>query len=94
MSLRGWIKRLERHAREEMIEVPQQDGTVKRFPQSAARDAFANLMNRLGAGEDAPPEHPMIQAARNSSEPAWSESFYAAGDPDEWTHPIPDLSEP
>jgi hypothetical protein len=32
MALRGWIKRLEHRAREEMIEIPQQDGTVARFP--------------------------------------------------------------
>jgi len=52
-----------------MIAIPQTDGTVKRFPQSAGMDAFMNLMDRSGAGEDAPPEHPMIEAARNSSDP-------------------------
>jgi len=85
---------LERAAQEEMIEVPQQDGSLKRFPPSAAKDAFANVAARMGAGEDAPPEHPLIAAARNSSDPAWSESFYAAGDADEWIEPIQDLSEP
>jgi hypothetical protein len=75
-----------------MIEIPQKDGTVRRFPQSAGMEAFMNLMDRLGAGEDAPPEHPLIAAARNSSEPEWSESFYAAGGAG-WTGPIEDLSE-
>jgi hypothetical protein len=91
--VRGWIKRLERDSREEMIEIPQRDGTVARFPLSAAKDAFMNACERLEAGEDAPPEHPMTVAARNSSNPAWSRSFYAAGEPDEWTKPIEDISE-
>jgi len=60
MRLRGWVRRLEREAREGMIEIPQQDGTVTCFPQSAQREAYVNLMARLGAGEDAPPEHPLI----------------------------------
>ncbi len=92
MGLRGWLKRLERDAREGMIGIPQQDGTVKRFPQSAGMEAFINLMDRMGAGEDAPPEHPLIEAARNSSEPEWSQSFYATNS-EGWTDPIEDLSE-
>ena len=92
MGLRGWIKRLERDARGEMIEIPQKDGTIKRFPQSAGMDAFLNLMDRMGAGEDAPPEHPLIAAARNSSAPKWSQSFYATNSR-AWTEPVEDLSE-
>jgi hypothetical protein len=41
---------------------------------------------------DAPPEHPLIESARNSSEPKWSESFYATND-EGWTDPIENLSE-
>ena len=55
-------------------------------------DAYMNLFDRLGAGEDAPPEHPLIAAARNSSEPEWSQSFYAIND-EGWTDPVEDLSE-
>jgi hypothetical protein len=29
MGLRAKLRKLERHAREEMLEIPQQDGTVK-----------------------------------------------------------------
>jgi hypothetical protein len=89
MGLRGWLKRLERDARGEMIEIPQRDGSVARFPQSAAREAYANLMDRMGAQEDVPPEHPLIAAARNSSDPEWSESFYACNH-ERWTDPIED----
>jgi hypothetical protein len=90
--MRGRLRRLERAAEEEVISIPQKDGTVRRFPQSAGLEAFTNLMDRLGAGEEAPPEHPLIEAARNSSEPEWTESFYASSGP-EWTKPVEDLSE-
>jgi hypothetical protein len=93
VGLRGWLKRLERAAEEEMIVIPQRDGTVKRFPASEGVDAYMNLMERLGAGEDAPPEHPLIAAVRNSSEPKWAASFYAVNDPEELTRPVEDLSE-
>jgi len=75
----------------EMIHIPQQDGSVKRFPRSAVRDAYANLMDRLGAGEDAPPEHPLLEAARNSSDPAWFQSAYGVGV--DWVEAVEDLSE-
>ncbi len=81
--MRNRLKRLERAVEEDVITIPQQDGTVRRFPQSAGLEAFTNLMDRLGAGEEAPPEHPMIEACRNSSEPKWAGSFYAASDPEE-----------
>jgi hypothetical protein len=93
MRFRGWIKRLERDAREEMIVIPQTDGTVKRFPQSAGIGAYMNFMDRLGAGEDAPSEHPLIAAARNSSEPKWSKSFFGVQDPERWVEPLEDLSQ-
>ena len=94
MSLRRQLRRLERLAEGEMVVIPQQDGTVKKFPQLALRDAMANFYDRLGAGEDAPPEHPLIEAARNSSDPKWTGSFFALNDGDDWTRPIEDLSEP
>ncbi len=83
MRLRGRISRLEQSAREEMLEVSQRDGTVKRFPLSAAPDALVSLIG----GRD----HPLAEAARNSPDPEWSGSFYNS-------HPFPpdmeDLSEP
>lgn len=93
MSLKGRVGRLERAAEEGMIVVTQKDGTTARFSCSAGVDAFFNFMERLGAGEDAPPEHPLILAARNSDDPKWSGSFYAIHDPDDWTKPVEDLSE-
>jgi hypothetical protein len=92
VGLRGWVRRLERAAQGEALEIPQKDGTVKRFPQSAGMEAFANLMERMGAGDDAPPEHPLLTAARDSSSPEWSESIYST-EGEAWTEAIEDLSE-
>ena len=91
--MKAFLRRLEHAAKDEELAIPQMDGTVRRFPQSASREAFINLMNRLGAGEEAPPEHPLIEACRNSSEPKWAGSFYASSNPEEWTKPVEDLSE-
>ncbi len=91
MGFRDKLKRLKRLAEGEMIVIPQQDGTVAKFPQSAAADALVNFFDRLGAGEDAPPEHPLIEAARNSSDPWWRESLYSVNE--DITNPIEDLSE-
>ena len=91
MGFRDKVKRLERLAEGDVIEIPQQDGTVARFPQSASADAVLNFFDRLGAGEDAPPEHPLLAAARNSSDLWWRSSFYAVDE--DVTRPIEDLSE-
>jgi hypothetical protein len=93
MGIRDRLKRLEREAEGEMLMIPQRDGPPARFPASAAEDAFINLIDRLGAGEDAPPEHPMLAAVRNSSDPGWTSSFFYVQDPDEMTKPVEDLSE-
>lgn len=93
MSLKGRLRRLERAAEEGIIIITQKDGTEARFPRSAGMDALSNLFERLGAGEAAPPEHPLIRAARNSEDPKWSGSFYAVNGPEEWVRPVEDLSE-
>jgi hypothetical protein len=93
VGLRDRLRRLEQEAEGEMIVIPQRDGTVARFPAEAAKEAFINFMDRLGAGENAPPEHPLLVAARNSSDPKWSQGVYAVNDPNEWIKPVPDLSE-
>lgn len=93
MGLRGRLERLEREAEGEMLIIPQRDGTGRRFPPGAAREAFVNVMDRLGAAAEAPPEHSLIDAVRNSSASEWGASFYDVGDPDAWVMPVEDLSE-
>jgi hypothetical protein len=70
VGIRGRLRKLEREARGEFIEIPQRDGTVKRFAQSEGMDALVSLID----GED----HPLAEAARNSPEPKWANSFYSA----------------
>lgn len=93
MGIRERLARIEKALEGRVIVIPQRDGTEARFPEGADREAFVNAMARLGAGEGAPPEHPLLVAARNSDEPEWAASVYAIDDPDAWTAPIPDLSE-
>jgi hypothetical protein len=89
------IRRLERAAKEKMISIPQRgDSTVARFPPDASREAYLNVCNRHGAGAQAPPEHPLLAAVRNSSDAWWLQSAYHCEDPDEWVQPVEDLSEP
>jgi hypothetical protein len=92
VSIRERLRKLE-ETEGEMLVIPQRDGTVKRFPPGTGLYAYINFMDRLGAGEDAPPEHPLIEAARNSSDPKWLNTFYAVENPDEWIKPVEDLSE-
>ena len=90
MGLRGRIKRLERDARGEMVAIGQPDGSVERFPRSELAPAYLNAFDRA-VGRSDPDEawHPLCAAARNSSDPAWRDSFYAS----EWAGPVEDLSE-
>jgi hypothetical protein len=93
MGLRDKLRRLERASREELVDMPQQDGTVARFPKSAYKEAFLNATDRLGAGEDAPPRHPLLEAATNTSDPRWRTSFFSDIDFDGAVEQIEDLSE-
>ncbi len=71
MGLRGRLKRLEREAREEFFEIPQRDGTVKRFVAGRDGALFAEVLihefdrgGRHAAGEDPGPAHPVVEALR------------------------------
>jgi hypothetical protein len=60
------LQKLEQEAEGRMLVIPQGDGTVKKFPSGAGIDACTNFMERLGAGEDAPP--PSTRSLRQSEE--------------------------
>ena len=92
-DLKGRLRKVGAEIAGEMISIPQRNVTVRRFPPGAGEAALLNFIDRIGAGEEAPPEHPLMEAARNSSEPTWAGSFFVTSDPDEWVKPIPDLSE-
>jgi hypothetical protein len=92
LGLKDKLRRLERASKEELISIPQPDGTVRRFSRSAYRAAFLNTIDRLGAGEDAPPPHPLLEAAANSSDLTWRNSFFAGVDYEGSTE-VEDLSD-
>ncbi len=90
MGLRDRVKRLEKETEGGTVSIPQRDGTVKRFPQSALQDSFLANMGRL-RGRDVPP-HPLGVAAAGSPDLEWSRSMYSA----DWVTivtPPEDLSE-
>jgi hypothetical protein len=91
--VRDRVQRLERLLEGEFISIPQKDGSIKRFPPCAFEEAFLCAMARIGAGEDAPPRHPLLEAARNSSDPRWRESYFSDIDYEGATEPVEDLSE-
>jgi hypothetical protein len=93
MEHRSWVRRLERQSVGGMLNIPQPDGSVARFPESEGLAAFGNLVSRMGAGDAAPPEHPMLTAARNSTDPEWREMFFGGLGDGDITEPIEDLSE-
>jgi hypothetical protein len=59
-------------------------------------EAFVNLMDRMGSGEDAPPEQPLIAVADTGGwEPLGARvvAVVYATNSEGWTDPIEDLSE-
>jgi hypothetical protein len=63
------------------------------FSSSRSAFSFSVRFSCSTAKIDAPPEHPMLAAVRNSSDPGWRGTFYFVEDPDEVTRPVEDLSE-
>ena len=57
------------------MHIPQEDCTVKSFPQSALKDAFLTEVDRM-RGEDVP-RHPLTEAISTSSDPNWFGSFFS-----------------
>ena len=76
MSLRGWIRKLERSSKGELVSIPQEDGSIACFHPDDLAEAFLANQRRL-RGEDHVPLHPLTVAATNSSEAKWRESFFS-----------------
>jgi hypothetical protein len=85
------LRRVARESKEHMVAIPQKDGTVARFPQSALKEAFLCNLERARGGEHIPPEHPLTTAIRDSTDPKWQNTFFS---PVEVSDELPqDLSE-
>jgi len=78
-----------------MITIPQKDGSIARFPQSALEEAYLTNMDFLHAradGEEPPEPHPLQLALQNARHrELWHDTFT---DLIEDTGPVEDLSEP
>jgi hypothetical protein len=83
VGIKESLRHLEEQAQGEMIIVPQQDGTVARFPTEDCMEALLALID----GRD----HLLAEAVRDSSVPSWQASFYNALPIDR--SKVPDLSE-
>jgi hypothetical protein len=90
--MRRRLRHLEKLAEEKLLLIPQQNGSIAKFPPSAAEEAFFTSLARLKGNLDID-EHPLSTAAANSPDPDWHNSFVAG------THTVvggeipPDLSE-
>ena len=72
MGLRGWVRRLERDAEQDMVIFRLKDGTTARFYED---EVFPECFvyetergNRHFGGEDPGPAHPFVEALRNAAE--------------------------
>jgi hypothetical protein len=76
MGIGDRVRKLERVSKKDAVHIPQEDGTVKSFPQSALKAAFLTEVDRM-RGEDIP-RHPLTEAVSTSSDPSWSNSFFSS----------------
>jgi hypothetical protein len=92
VAFRDRLRRLQRLSEGEAVTIRQTDGTVKRFPESALREAFIEDLDRT-AGRVGPetPVHPILTALRNSGDPAPLGLFMGGGEGS--LEPLEDLSE-
>jgi hypothetical protein len=72
----GFKRRLRALEETDMLVIPQIDGPPAKFPRSAYTEAFMCCMAQLKGGSDIPPRHPLVVAARNSSDPDWRNSYF------------------
>jgi hypothetical protein len=96
MGLRSRLQRLEREAHKELIEIPQRDGTIQRFPPNALMEAFLYLVEVAVGDASSTEETEIFGALRNArgSAQKWMGTFYFDPADIPATEPVPDLSEP
>ena len=71
---RGWIRRLERESRGELIVIPLKDGGVAKFRPKDLEEAFEAGYRQL-CGEDVE-LYPLNLAAQSSSDAQWRQSAF------------------
>jgi hypothetical protein len=90
MALKDTLRRLQREVRGPEISIPQRSGRPLLFRQADLGPAYLASLERERGNPEA--DHPLARAARNSSDPVWSEGVWAGDVPSE-AHDIEDLSE-
>ena len=75
MGIGARLTKLERVSKRDAVYIPQEDGTVKSFPEMALKAAFLTEVDRM-RGADIP-RHPLTEAVSTSSDPNWSNSCYS-----------------
>ena len=81
-KLRRLVRSLERTARGERIAIPQKGGSTLYFTRADYAAAYCNVIDRVA--DPSTERHPLLEAARNSSDPRWRSRLF---------HPINDLRE-
>jgi hypothetical protein len=74
MGLKDQLRRLKRDVDGPMVVIPQPDGPPRMFPQRDLAAAYLVALRRM-QGEDV--DHPLCEAARNSSAEHWSQGIYS-----------------
>ncbi len=81
MAFRDRLRRLRRLSKGDEVVIPQRDGTTRRFPEAALREAFLEDLDRtLGRVDPDTPVHPLVTAIANSDDHTWTRSFFAGGE--------------
>ena len=75
MRIGDRLNKLERLSTRNAVHIPQEDGTVRSFPQSALQAAFLTEVDRMRGADIT--RHPLTEAASTSSDPNWFGSFFS-----------------
>ena len=73
MSVRRWLRRLEREAERDMLVLELEDGTTAKFPQEAFLECLAHEWQRGREHRSGKPvtkgPHPLVLAVRRAAHP-------------------------
>jgi hypothetical protein len=73
MSVRRWLRRLEREAERDMLVFELEDGTIAKFPQEAFLECLAHEWQRGREHRSGKPvtkgPHPLVVAVRQAKHP-------------------------
>ena len=93
MSLRHWLKRLEREAQGNKVAIPQKDGSVRRFSVAEMGEAYCQCIDMRSPGvsaEETALGAYLLEALDNAAYPQrWHQTYRDVAEIGD----VPDLSE-